>query len=622
MDRAVVIGPALCALLGCVPLEPDDAELERAAEMAGVQAGETPFCPPGYEYNAAYHLCEDASHALVPLTEVMRHRCDRASGGEACGEIRWSRELARDLRGQGVCVPGTSFDIDRGVCRSETDAYGPFSPAQVAQCRSLAGGSARVCDEMRWDLALLPLPGGQALPPDQPFCPAGLRHDPVFRLCHDQLLARGPFSRQLVAACRRQGGADCDAPSWPLEQARQLRGRSPCMPGTVWDERKGACREGAQAYGPFSRKQVARCITHSVIGSRACESMRWRASMLAGAAEPQRALASRRGAWLWRIAQTGHGHAGLAARLAQLGVRRIFVKTADGASMGCSSFGSCDPGLPDLYRRHGIEPWAWSYNYPANPRGQAAALRWAARTGYDGMVLDLEAEFDGNAGALTGLMQAFHETREELIRTGQLRREFPLYVTTWGNPRSHRMRVDIIDRYADGHMPQVYIEHWRGQALREPAWAVARARDEYQALGAARPVHAIVSVETGRMSADKINVFLRAAGPESSVWRVPGGGVPRSFWNMWEDVTWTYPDESRAESCVDPCGREIEVAGALHRGVPVRREPDAQSEIVAQAYAGAQYSVLEVRGSWLRIRLAEELSGWLHASFTDFEGAQ
>jgi hypothetical protein len=58
-------------------------------------------------------------------------------------------------------------------------------------------------------------------------------------------------------------------------------------------------------------------------------------------------------------------------------------------------------------------------------------------------------------------------------------------------------------------------------------------------LGATKPIHHIVSTETGDISPAQIEAFLAASGPETSVWRVPGGGTPTSIWDDWAAVDWS-----------------------------------------------------------------------------------
>jgi len=41
------------------------------------------------------------------------------------------------------------------------------------------------------------------------------------------------------------------------------------------------------------------------------------------------------------------------------------------------------------------------------------------------------------------------------------------------------------------------------------------------------------------MTPELINEFIAASGPETSLWRVPGGGVPIEVWEDWNKVDWT-----------------------------------------------------------------------------------
>ena len=57
-----------------------------------------------------------------------------------------------------------------------------------------------------------------------------------------------------------------------------------------------------------------------------------------------------------------------------MGVKRIFIKIADDAA-ACSLFvDACSTTTTNIYKNKGIEPWAWSYNYPGNNAAQADAL--------------------------------------------------------------------------------------------------------------------------------------------------------------------------------------------------------------------------------------------------------
>lgn len=259
----------------------------------------------------------------------------------------------------------------------------------------------------------------------------------------------------------------------------------------------------------------------------------------------QGATESGLGAWLWYIEGTGYTHAQLADRLAALGVSRLYIKVADGTNIWTEA---TNPQVPQTYLDAGIEPWAWSYNYPNNSAAQANALYYAAMTGYAGFVLDIETEFDGQSTSLTNLMSAFSNARQSAASQGYISSAaaFPLYVTTWGNPADHQMRIDLMDPYVDGYMPQTYLEVWGDAYMDEATYWVNYGTAEYRSLGATRPVHHIVSSETGEITAGVIGEVFTTSGPESSLWRVPGGGTPTSIWDTWEAVDWDLytPDEA------------------------------------------------------------------------------
>ena len=256
-------------------------------------------------------------------------------------------------------------------------------------------------------------------------------------------------------------------------------------------------------------------------------------------------LPSRPGAWLFLIEETGQSHAQIAARLESLGIGRVFIKIADG-SQNCNWFpDACDPKVPATYQDRGLEAWAWSYNYPNQPAAQAEALEIAFNAGYDGYVLDLEIEFDGLVGELEAIMQAFSQRRDQVAP------QKPLWVTTWGNPADHAFRIDIVDRYADAHMPQTYIEHWGGIWLENPTFSIETGNCEYRQLGAVKPIHHIISVETQTLDAETITDFLAWAGPDASIWRIPGGAVSQNLWQTWEQTNLAPPQ--RPALCGNDC---------------------------------------------------------------------
>ncbi len=245
------------------------------------------------------------------------------------------------------------------------------------------------------------------------------------------------------------------------------------------------------------------------------------------------------GVWLWRFEQTGQpSHLNLARTIGRMGGKRCYIKVADGGYNPNSWPTIADQSIPSTYDDEGVEVWGWSYNYPGNEEDQAKALYEAAKTGYKGFVVDIEIEFNGADETLESLMQAFSAAKDQAIADGYADPDFPFYVTTWGNPVLHNYRIDIIDDYVDGFMPQTYIEEWAGPHLSAIEACIAEGEAEYASLGATKPLHHILSTAQEILTAQEITDFMQLAGPESSLWRVPGGGVSTLIWDRWRDVDW------------------------------------------------------------------------------------
>jgi hypothetical protein len=261
------------------------------------------------------------------------------------------------------------------------------------------------------------------------------------------------------------------------------------------------------------------------------------------------------GMWLWYIEGTGYdSHSALAEDLYAMGVKRIYVKVADNTNI----WKECQDGkVPAAYKNAGLEVWAWSYNYPDNEYDQATALYYAAKAGYQGYVLDIEKEFDGTTTALHSIFQEFEDAKQEVINDGHATYDFPIYCTTWGNPKDHGMNVDIIDQYVDAHMPQTYVEVWGQNFMNNIGYWVDYGTQEYRDMGCDKPIHHIVSAEHNKITASQVNEFIEHSGPETSVWRIPGGGTSLDIWNDLENVNWGYNPYS--ENVTIECPSDIPV---------------------------------------------------------------
>lgn len=250
------------------------------------------------------------------------------------------------------------------------------------------------------------------------------------------------------------------------------------------------------------------------------------------------------GIWLWYLQGTGYtSHAALASDLAAMGVKRIYVKVADGSYDPDTWPEVNDASVPAAYKNAGLEVWAWSYNYPGNEYAQADALYYAAKAGYEGYVTDIEVEFNNKTTELRTILQNFVDARQDAINYGHATSDFKIYCTSWGNPKDQGMNVDIIDEYVDGHMPQTYLEVWGSSYMQNAAYWVNSGTEEYQNyFGCQKPIHHIVSAEHSLITASQMNDFIEAAGNEASVWRVPGGGTSLDIWNDLEAIDWAMYD--------------------------------------------------------------------------------
>jgi len=393
-------------------------------------------------------------------------------------------------------------------------------------------------------------------------CPDGSTYDAALTACVTADHAFGPFTSQMVAKCQAAGGgAPCTAtypylvnghtanvPRWSKSFAANLRGTASCPVGSVRSATYGNnCYEqmstgSNNVYGNFSAEEVAKC--ESLGGGSACYTNRWAAEFwlrVKDAPPPSGTLTNKYGAWLFFADGVGMTHTQIADKLKSLGVKRIYIKIADGAQ-ACSLFpDACSKTTTDIYRARGIEPWAWAYNYPNNYAAQADALYQSAKYGYVGFVTDIEVEYDRKTTELDSLFQALQAARSRAKTDGHiagLATSFPIGATTWGNPADHGMRVDIIDKYVDFHMPQTYLEVWGSTYMADPKKWIEAGNCEYRNLGAKKPIWHIVSTEYGTITGAQLDTFMNVAGPNASIWRIPGGGTPTSIWNQWAQVKW------------------------------------------------------------------------------------
>ena len=139
-------------------------------------------------------------------------------------------------------------------------------------------------------------------------CPTSWSLNKAGNLCVKSGNAIGPFTVKMTDACRSfRGGETCDDVTWNQEFAEKLRGTGSCMAGAA-RSKKGVCIEGAEAYGPFTKKLVRLCKEKN--GGSSCDSMRIGAkfaeSLVSGSDGGGGGKPPQSGSWNWLSARD-HG---------------------------------------------------------------------------------------------------------------------------------------------------------------------------------------------------------------------------------------------------------------------------------------------------------------------------
>jgi hypothetical protein len=257
----------------------------------------------------------------------------------------------------------------------------------------------------------------------------------------------------------------------------------------------------------------------------------------------QKSACNKLGAWVWRIEQTTcKTHEELADSLSKLGIKRVYIKVIDGRAY--TKWPQLeDKALVSAYKDNGIEVWAWSYNYPNNEDAQAEAILRAAKTGYEGFVVDVEVEFDKDSLSLYKLFSAFDKKKQEAIKGGFAKAGYELRVTTWGNPIQHNFNIKAMNPFVSAYMPQTYVEQWGATYITNMEKWITQGVTDYKKLGATKPIYHIVANEktigtTGALSAADLDRYILKAGGETSLWRVPGGDISAKNWATFNKINW------------------------------------------------------------------------------------
>lgn len=258
---------------------------------------------------------------------------------------------------------------------------------------------------------------------------------------------------------------------------------------------------------------------------------------------------NRLGVWLESVDATGLTHEDLAATLAALGVKRVYIQVGEG-NTSCEAFPEiCDATIPAAYHALGIEAFAWSRPSENAPSSPANIITLASDIAYDGFVVFLDAGWGGQSQAMAEMGQAARTAVNTAIENRRAFPGWPLYVMATAAATAEELRVDLLDSYVDGYLPRVYVEQAGGDWLADPAAAVAATTCDYLAAGATQEIHPVVDSLTGTLDAAGINAFLGAAGAGGSLWAVPPSGDPSGILTLWTGIDWTAPDLPEHASC-------------------------------------------------------------------------
>ena len=231
-------------------------------------------------------------------------------------------------------------------------------------------------------------------------------------------------------------------------------------------------------------------------------------------------LPSGQGLFIWKLYNCGSPES-VIARCRDIGLGHLCVKFADGCADHAAGEQSYHPAIRALMpraRAAGLEVWGWPYIYGNDPSGEAQAeARWFRELGFDGFIIDAEAEYKNRAGAAA-----------EYART--LRAELPeatIALSSYWCPSYHpEFPWAAFDEIVDFHMPQVYWWH------RDPRECLRRSVAELSPFG--KPI-----VPTGGDFNDR---GLTAADMLAFADEARALGLPALNWWHWEgarDLHWT-----------------------------------------------------------------------------------
>lgn len=243
-----------------------------------------------------------------------------------------------------------------------------------------------------------------------------------------------------------------------------------------------------------------------------------------------------KGLWIWYFDYVGMTAAQAAAKAQQLGVGYVLIKSGQDKSFWPQRFNA---QYVKEFTSRGLRVLAWPYITPAGGSAAVdAAVQAAKVAGCDGLVLDVEVEWEKNGD---------HSQAAKDLCQG-IRAKAPgvwLAYTSFGWMSQHPgFPWKTFDTYCgDASFPQVYFSDrgvsWNGTkglpqtladyktfALKAPMWPIGSNDDVYGT--SAGP------------TTSALNAFLAAAGPYTSLYEFPDANRPEKLTQLGQ-LDWKNP---------------------------------------------------------------------------------
>lgn len=226
-----------------------------------------------------------------------------------------------------------------------------------------------------------------------------------------------------------------------------------------------------------------------------------------------------KGLWIWYFEYTGMTAAEAAQKAKDIGAGYVLIKSGQDASFWSTRFTAA---AVKEFTSRGMHVFAWPYVTPAGGTAAVdAAVQAANVPGCDGLVLDVEVEWEGgtHGAAATSLCKGIRSKKKGVW----------LGYTSFGWVGYHTSFPfkEFDADCGDSFWPQVYYSD-RGVSW---SYGYTQAIDMIKTMGLKAPVWTIQSndnvygTSSGPTTAD-LNSFFDKAGVLSSLWEFPSSSAP------------------------------------------------------------------------------------------------